>query len=156
MRLGSLPPLLRKYATLGALEPQFWAAFCTAVGLDDLIEKQFDVASQPEIIARVQSVLDTKPRDAWVEELSELDACFGPVNDLREAWGDPQARARDMIVEVPVGGGTLENVGNPVRFRGDEAVYRAAPAFGEHTEEELGAAGYDDEGIKSLREGGAI
>ena len=145
-----------KYVTLGALEPQFWARFCTEVGLDDLIEKQFDADAQPELIERVTAVLETKSRDEWCAALSDIDACFGPVNDMEEALADPQVRARAMVVDVPVGSGALPEIGNPLKMRGVGFDARPAPGFGEHTDSVLRDAGYDDAAIAELRASGAI
>lgn len=147
-----------RYVTVGALEPQFWAALCNALGLGELIERQFvEGAEQELIIERVQTVLATKTRDEWVAELADLDACFGPVKDLREAYDDPQLRARGMIASIPTAAGEMAAIGNPVRLVGAEAAALSAPpGFGEHTEDVLVAAGYSIEEVKSLRAAGAL
>jgi crotonobetainyl-CoA:carnitine CoA-transferase CaiB-like acyl-CoA transferase len=147
-----------KYVTVGALEPQFWRAFCEALGLGELIEQQFASHEQQEAMkATIAEKLATRSRDEWCAELAHLDMCFGPVNDMEEALADPQAIARAMVADVPVPGGSVRAVGNPLKMRGDDALpLRAAPGFGEHTEDVLRASGYGDDDIKSMREAGTI
>ncbi|MCA1830267.1 MAG: CoA transferase [Actinobacteria bacterium] len=146
-----------KWATLGALEPQFWVVFCNAVGLEDLIEKQFDVDAQPEMIARVSQTLSSRTRDEWCALLERLDACFGPVNDMREAFDDPQVRARNMVIDVPLPNGPVPEIGNPLRFGDvDAGPARPAPGFGEHTDLVLREAGYSGDDIAGLRARGVI
>lgn len=148
-----------RYVTVGALEPQFWRALCEAVGLPELIERQFaGDDEQDEIRARLQEVLLTKSRDEWCAELEHLDTCFGPVKDFDEAVRDPHVRARGMVTEVPLpGGGTQPALGNPIRLRGDDAgPLNPPPGIGEHTDEALRAAGYSDSQIEDLRSAGVL
>jgi crotonobetainyl-CoA:carnitine CoA-transferase CaiB-like acyl-CoA transferase len=147
-----------KYATVGALEPQFWAALCKALGVPEFIERQAaPIGEQDEMAARIQEILLTRSRDEWVKELGDLDACFGPVNDIGEAFQDPQVRARGMVAEVPTRAGPKPALGTPIKLRGfDPQPYRPAPGLGEHTDEVLSAAGYSGEEIGKLRADGAV
>src|SRR5436309_2982850 len=100
-RLGDGWPVLHEanptpvYLTVGALEPQFWKALCEAVGVPELIDEQFsgDAAAHE----KMESVFASKSRDEWLGELAALETCVGPVNDLREAFDDPQVRHRRMV-----------------------------------------------------------
>ncbi|MGH2794075.1 MAG: CaiB/BaiF CoA transferase family protein [Actinomycetota bacterium] len=147
-----------RYVTVGALEPQFWAALCKALGVPEFIERQMESPEEQDAMGdRIQEILGTRPRDEWVTELADLDACFGPVNDMGEAFADPQIVARKMRTEVPTSEGPAGVVNNPIRFVGEEpAELGPPPGFGEHTDEVLKAAGYTDDELASLREGGAI
>ncbi len=147
-----------RYVTVGALEPQFWAALCDAIGAPELIERQFvEPPEQDEVVSRVAEILAGKTRDEWVDALSDLEACFGPVKDVAEAFADPHLVARGMVTTVPTPSGRLPAIGNPVRLVGAEATeLGGAPGFGEHTDAVLGTAGYGSEAISALREGGAV
>jgi len=62
-----------------------------------------------------------------------------------------------MRGEVPTDEGPAGVVGNPVRFVGEErAPLGAPPGFGEHTDDALRAAGYDDAAIAELRSAGVV
>jgi crotonobetainyl-CoA:carnitine CoA-transferase CaiB-like acyl-CoA transferase len=94
-----------------------------------------------------------------MEKLDGLDVCVGPVNDFAEAFADPQARHRDMLVEEDLAGvGAWTHVGNPIRLQEapGEVVRRPPPGLGQHTEEVLREAGLADPEIEELRAAGAI
>jgi len=165
MRLSGGPACYRiyraadgKYVTVGALEPQFWAALCEALGVPDMIEYQFAPEEEQEVMhKRLEEIFMQKSRDEWVSELAHLDACFGPVNDLAEAFDDPQVRARDMVAEVPTPMGPMPAIGNPLKMHGDSALpLRAAPGLGEQTDEVLAEAGLSSSEIDALRASGVV
>jgi crotonobetainyl-CoA:carnitine CoA-transferase CaiB-like acyl-CoA transferase len=159
MRLAGAFPCYRvyragdgAYLTVGALEPQFWKALCEAVGLPELIDEQFS----PEAAAheKMEGVFASKSRDEWLAELAALETCVGPVNDLREAFDDPQVRHRRMVAEVD---GEAYGPSSPMRFDGEQAVNLSrAPGFGEHTGDVLGEIGVGEEELAKLRASGAI
>jgi len=165
MRLSGGPACYRiyraadgKFVTVGALEPQFWAALCEALGVPDMIEQQFALEEEQEVMhKRLEEIFVQKTRDEWVAELAHLDACFGPVNDLSEAFEDPQARARDMVVKVPTPMGAMPAIGNPLKMLGDSALpFRAAPGLGEQTDEVLAEAGFSSAEVDALRASGVV
>lgn len=95
----------------------------------------------------------------WLERLEAGGVPAGPILSVGEMHDDPQARARDMVVEVehPVAG-SVRTIGQPVKFSHTPGgVRRAAPCLGQHTVEVLREAGYTDAEIETLvREGDAI
>jgi len=142
-----------RYVTVGALEPKFWEALCTAVERPELVPTQFE----PEALATWRELFATRPRDEWLRVLEPFDACVGPVNDLAEACADPQLRHRGMVVELehPVLGPTPQ-VGTPIKLRNAPAGVRTpAPRLGEHTRSELAAAGLSAAEIDALVASGA-
>jgi crotonobetainyl-CoA:carnitine CoA-transferase CaiB-like acyl-CoA transferase len=82
----------------------------------------------------------------------------GPVNDILQMHEDPQARAREMIVDVEhATAGTVQTIGHPVKFSETPAkVAAAAPVLGQHTREVLAEAGYGSDEIEALIEAQAI
>jgi crotonobetainyl-CoA:carnitine CoA-transferase CaiB-like acyl-CoA transferase len=144
-----------RYLTVGALEPKFWETLCRALGLPDLISRQFDgPEGQRELAARIQTVFDTKDRTAWLEALEALDACVGPVNSVGEAFDDPQVRHRAMRAEVagrPVGPGPALKLRPPGRV-----TMAGAPGLGEHTDDVLRAAGFSAEAVTALRSAAVV
>ena len=78
----------------------------------------------------------------------------GPINSVAEALTDPHTLARGMVRSVKHPKvGDLKMVGMPFRFSGTpEAIRRAPPLLGQHTEEVLGAElGLSAERIAQLR-----
>ena len=86
-----------KAVSLGAVEGKFWAGFCTKLGLEQYIEKQYDRAAQKSIIEEVAEIILTKNRDEWVDFFADSDICFTPVLDMQEMTEHPQVKAREMI-----------------------------------------------------------
>jgi crotonobetainyl-CoA:carnitine CoA-transferase CaiB-like acyl-CoA transferase len=147
------------YVTLGALEPKFWQAWCRGVGREDLIERQFD-SPGTDAHAQVEAVFAERTRDEWQAFASQHDCCLEPVLDLDEVLDSELVRAREMVAPLDQPG-----VAEPVRLLGvpvklsrtpGDANRGPGPALGEHTDEVLRAAGYDDEQIAALKQSGAV
>jgi crotonobetainyl-CoA:carnitine CoA-transferase CaiB-like acyl-CoA transferase len=147
-----------KHVTVGALEPQFWAALCKALDVPEFIERQMAPAEEQDAMGeRIEEILMRRSRDEWVRDLADLDACFGPVNDFNEAFADPQVVARGLRAEVPTPEGPASVVGNPIKTVGEQQPpLGPPPGFGEHTEQTLRTAGYSDEEIADLKGAGAV
>lgn len=165
MHLSGRYPCYRVYPaadgwlTVGALEPQFWTALCTALGRDDLLDDAFAHGKRrDEVVAGLDEIFATKTRAEWMEELEGLDVCVAPVNDLAEALGDEQLRHREMVVEDDLPGiGAWTHIGNPVKVSGSaRLVWRPPPGMGEHTAEVLAEIGVDDRRVDELRSAGIV
>jgi alpha-methylacyl-CoA racemase len=144
------------WITMGALEPQFWARFCRAVGREDLIEKQFERTGS-DAWREIADVFRAKTREEWKAFNDEHDAMIEPVLDVDEALDSQLVSEREMVVEWDQPElGPVRQLGPPVKFsRTPGAVHRPAPAFGEHTREVLGDAGFEAAEIDALIESGA-
>jgi crotonobetainyl-CoA:carnitine CoA-transferase CaiB-like acyl-CoA transferase len=80
------------------------------------------------------------------------------VLDIAQMHADPQALAREMIVETthPTAG-PVKAIGLPIKFSETPgAVTRPAPVFGQHSREVLREIGNSDAEIDRLGEQGAI
>jgi crotonobetainyl-CoA:carnitine CoA-transferase CaiB-like acyl-CoA transferase len=75
------------------------------------------------------------------------------VNDFRAAMQDPHIRARDMVVEVDHPKiGRMSVIGVPTKFSHTPgSVRKAAPTFGQDTNDVLRSFGFSDERIGALR-----
>jgi alpha-methylacyl-CoA racemase len=143
------------WVTCGALEPKFWAAFCSAVGRPELIETQFEVPGS-EAHRQVAEVFRSRSREEWRAFNDEHDCCIEPVLDLDEALDSELVREREMVVELDQPGlGKVRQLGHPVKLSRTPAdPRRPAPAFGEHTDEVLAEVGYSEEEIRAMVEAG--
>src|SRR6266852_814474 len=72
------------FLTVGALESDFWAAFCQAIGRDDLMDQQFD----PAAIEALQATLGQATRAEWAARFGEQDVCVEPALRLEESEVD--------------------------------------------------------------------
>jgi crotonobetainyl-CoA:carnitine CoA-transferase CaiB-like acyl-CoA transferase len=103
--------------------------------------------------ATLEGVFAAETTDHWVESCAAANVPCGPVNDFRAAMQDPHIRARDMVVEVDHPKiGRMSVIGVPTKFsRTPGSVRKAAPTFGQDTNDVLRSFGLSDERIDALR-----
>jgi len=142
-----------KFMALGALEPKFWLAFATGVGLPADMSGIVPGPHQPELKKQVAELFATRTRAEWEAFAAERDCCLEPVLEPEELQGDAQHRARGMFFDADSPWGKLRQLKLPVA---DASARMPPPQQGEHTEAILREAGYDDAGITKLRAAGAI
>ena len=145
-----------KYLSFGGLEPQFFSAFCEAIGRPDLIPGGVIPADLPRVKEEVGRVLKTRTRDEWAAVFAKVDACVEPVLSLGEVLGDDQVRARGMVVEVDLpGGGKVKQPGHPIRYSATPPQYGPAGCVaGIHTREVLLGLGYGNDEIDQFEKTG--
>lgn len=145
------------WVTCGALEPKFWAAFCHGVGREDLVGRQFERPGS-DAHAEVEAIFAARTRDEWAAFAGKHDCCIEPVLEVEEALDSELARAREMVVEFEQpGAGTVRGLGMPVKLsRTPGRVRRGGPELGEHTEEVLRDAGFDEARVAELLASGAV
>jgi crotonobetainyl-CoA:carnitine CoA-transferase CaiB-like acyl-CoA transferase len=94
----------------------------------------------------------------WLRRLEQAGVPAGPVLEIGQMHADPQAVAREMVVETmhPTAG-RVKAIGLPIKFSDTPGgVRRAAPLFGQHTREVLRENGFSDSEIEQLLEQGVI
>ncbi len=147
------------WVTLGALEPKFWQAWCRGVGREDLVAAQYAAPGSPEH-AEVEAIFAARTRAEWEAFGAAHDCCLEPVLDLGEALSSELVAARAMVAELDQPGATepVRLLGAPVKLsRTPPDTNRLpGPELGEHTEQALRAAGFDEEQIAALVASGAV
>ncbi len=150
------------YITVGAANDRTFARLAELLGRSDWVaDPRFStgdarVTHRDALAAEVEAITVTASRDSWLERLDAAGVPCGPIQTYAEAFASPQARARDMRVEVSHPAlGTLQTLGTPIKL--SEAPIdprRRAPMLGEHTDLVLAAAGYSEDEIEQLRASG--
>ena len=155
-RLAGRYPCYRVYTckdggfySVGALEPKFWNALCTALERPELADHQFSEVNS--IHATMEQIFASRTRAEWQRRLSAVDACCEPVLDVDEVAGHPQVAARGLIESRATG----VEVRPAVRLGGDWRR-RDAPRIGEHNAEVLAEIGIDATQLGKLGADGVI
>jgi crotonobetainyl-CoA:carnitine CoA-transferase CaiB-like acyl-CoA transferase len=86
-----------KFATLGAVEPKFWAAFCAAAERPDWVARFDEPIPQTSLIAEVAAFFAGLSLEEATARLEPADCCFAPVLSLDEAVQTEQMRARELV-----------------------------------------------------------
>jgi alpha-methylacyl-CoA racemase len=90
-----------KYMAVGALEPQFYAAFINGLGLADAdLPAQSDISHWDTLRKTFTAAFASRTRDEWTKVFEGTDACVSPVLTFTEAPDDPHMAARANLVEI--------------------------------------------------------
>lgn len=123
---------------------KFWIRLCQATGLDHLVSDlrymDFDrrLANRSALIEELSDTFAKRTCSEWIELLVEAGVPCSPVNDVSGALSDPQAIAREVVVDVDHPTlGVIKQVASPLRFSQSSVTYLRAPFLGEHTEQIL-------------------
>ncbi|WP_033413635.1 CaiB/BaiF CoA transferase family protein [Actinomycetospora chiangmaiensis] len=144
-----------KYVAVGAIEPQFYAALMTGIGLDgeDIATNQWDVSRWPEFTARLAEVFATRTRDEWAADLEPTEACVAAVLEMEETAAHPHIAARGTITEAF---GVRQPAPAPRFDRTPSAAPTTPPLPGQHTVEALTDWGLDADRVEKLRAAGVV
>ena len=122
-----------------------FAAFCRWLGLDELVtDERF--AENParnkhrvELAGLIQAKLRSRTKAETLVALPALGVPAAKINDMAEAFDEPQAKHRGGRIELPHSlAGTAPAISNPIHFSASPVTYRnAPPTLGEHTDEVL-------------------
>jgi CoA:oxalate CoA-transferase len=134
-----------------------WQQLCTALGLENLMmDPRFETAekrreSRGDLNAIVQSTIGGRSRKELITLLNEAGVPCGPVNDLSQAFSDPQVLHQKMVIESAQPSGPVKMPGFPFKLSETPARLRKpSPQIGEHTIEVLQELGYDAKAIQNL------
>jgi alpha-methylacyl-CoA racemase len=147
-----------KWVAVAAIEPQFFANLCRALGCDKFIDGQHDDAVQDEIRAAFSAAFASRDRDDWVAQLGPADTCVAPVYSVPELVDDPHLQARRTFVDAcDEHHGAFRQVGWTLAgMDRDQPAATTRDATITDTDELLAAAGFTLEEITAMRDDGVV
>jgi crotonobetainyl-CoA:carnitine CoA-transferase CaiB-like acyl-CoA transferase len=142
-------------------EERQWPALARCIGREDFItDPRFATkpdrhARSVELIKIFDEIFATKNLAEWRGILDGNGLVFGVVGILDDIPNDRQMLDNDVL--VPFENDTMLTVNSPIWVDGSSKVApRHPPGIGEHSDEILRQAGYDDAAIAQLRISGAV
>lgn len=173
-RVGSQHPNLVPYGifpasdgsiVIACLTPAFWSRVCRSIERPELtddprydtLEKRRD--AREEVNAIVSAFTQQHTVDDLVEIFTQHEVPHAPILGVTEALSQPQAVARDMVVQTEHATlGSIPIVNRSIRFTGaEQPVPEAPPVLGQHTETILSdVLELSPERIAALRAAGVI
>jgi alpha-methylacyl-CoA racemase len=87
-----------RQVAVGAIEPQFFAALVSTLGIDFDRDRQYDESAWPELRQALARTFAARSREEWEKEFCGVDACVSPVLGLDEVADHPHMRAREAFV----------------------------------------------------------
>jgi formyl-CoA transferase len=140
-----------------------WKLLARVIGRPELA----DDAAYATTLARLsrRETVDTLLRE-WLAERTSAEAeekllgaglPFARVRTYAQAAADPHVRARDMLQETPVEGGSAPLTGPAAKFaRTPTRIRSGPPALGEHTDAILAELGVAEDERAQLRAEGVV
>lgn len=142
-------------------EERQWPALARCLGREDLLtDERFATkaarhARSLELIRIFDEIFATKDLAEWRRLLDGNGLVFGVVGILDDIPHDQQMLDNEVL--VPFENDTMLTINSPIWIDGARKVPpRKPPGIGEHSDEILRSAGYDDEAIRTLRAAGAV
>jgi crotonobetainyl-CoA:carnitine CoA-transferase CaiB-like acyl-CoA transferase len=171
--MGSAHPLNAPYQafpasdgwiTVGAANQENWLRLLEALGAPELrddprfVNNAARMRNLTLLTDELTPLFQRHSVAEWQRRLEEVGVPAGPVLDIAQMHADPQALAREMIVETLHSTvGPTKAIGLPIKFSDTPGgVRRAAPVFGQHTREVLREHGFSDAEIDQMAAQGAI
>lgn len=95
--------------------------------------------NRASLVEALQQPLQAHGTAHWLAALAVAEVPCGPINKVDQVFSDPLTALRQLRVELPHAlSGSVEGVGNPIRFSDTPTSYRhGPPVLGQHSEEVL-------------------
>ncbi|MEM9249679.1 MAG: CoA transferase [Pseudomonadota bacterium] len=171
--LGSAHPLNAPYQSfrtadgwinVGAANQRNWHRLLGVLEAPELEEdprfltNRDRIENLPDLVALLEDHFRERTTEEWLSRMQAAGLPAGPVLSITDMHRDPQALARNMIVQTehPVAG-PVRAIGAPVKFgAAQDGPMRPAPTLGQHGRQILAEHGYAAERIDTLQASGAL
>lgn len=152
------------YVSVAVGSEKLWKNFCTALGLDKLIDdirysdNSSRVQNRNSLNEEIEEVIENRNMRWVVSALENAGVPVSPINRMSDLEKDEQVREREMIIDMEHPEyGKYRSLGNIFKMTSTPgSVRRSPPLLGEHTREILLEAGFDDATITKFLKSGAI
>jgi crotonobetainyl-CoA:carnitine CoA-transferase CaiB-like acyl-CoA transferase len=142
-------------------EDRQWPVLVSCLGRPDLLDDPL-FATRPArhanaraLIAILDQIFATRDLAEWRSTLDAAGLIFGVVATLDDIAADEQMRVNDVLIQFE--NEAMLTINSPLWIEeADKVRPRRPPALGEHSDEILQAAGYDDAAIQKLRTTGVV
>jgi crotonobetainyl-CoA:carnitine CoA-transferase CaiB-like acyl-CoA transferase len=116
------------------------------------------VGNRELLVGMIGDVMRGRAAEDWQPEIEAAGVPVGPVNDLAQAFADPQVAARGLVVEVEhAQAGPIGTLAQPMKFSATALDYgNAPPLLGQHSRAVLTDAGFAADEIAALEAGGVV
>jgi len=165
MRSGGITGLYRTHAGslyISANTTHFWTALCELIDLPDLATNpryasvRLRAEHAQELIPKVTQALQKHPALEWEKIFGDRVPCAVAL-EIEDMFDHPQVLAENMVETYQHPSvGSYRGLTRAIKLgNGQQAALRAAPSFGENSNEILSGLGYSMEDIQALRAAGA-
>jgi formyl-CoA transferase len=141
---------------------KIWERFCEALGAPEWIQDERSASklgrskNRNWLNLEIEKKLEHDTSDHWIDKLNAAGVACGRINNIQEAFEEPQVKHLGMLQKVVsphLGEQTL--MGQPVTLtRTPSKIARSTPKRGEHTEEILRELGIQPDHLSRMKEAG--
>ena len=137
----------------------FWVKLCKALAMEEFADDPrfgswlLRLQNNQDLLPIIEKRFGEKTRAEWLEILATHDIPAAPVKTVLEFMDDPAVKHHDMVHEYDHPEvGRLRVMGQPLAFTGTPTRDPGPPpTLGQHTDQVLREAGYDDAAVAELR-----
>jgi crotonobetainyl-CoA:carnitine CoA-transferase CaiB-like acyl-CoA transferase len=143
---------------------KIWERFAEALGAPEWISDERSKTKSARSVhrdwlnAEIERRLHHESSDYWIERLNAAGVACGRINNVKQAFEEPQEQHLQMLKKVISNRlGEQELMRQPVTLtRTPSTIVRATPLRGEHSEEILLEIGYTRDGIAGMKAKGVF
>jgi len=123
-----------KFMAVGAIEPQFYAAFMKGMGLEGNADfpTQFQFDKWPEMKKTIARIFASKTRAEWCGIFDGTDACVAPILEIDEVMDHPHNKERKTLIWNEETGAYESSPAPRLSRTPGHTVVRPMPEVGQH------------------------